>query len=561
MGKKSIFLPETEEIKQLKTKAKLSANTGNYVTSEQTLTTLYGPSITTQFKGNIFNGGVPPDNTIAVSNNGNVVSVINCNIAYYTAAGVQTWAGSFWELYNDPSLTEIIYDPIVMYDSQQDRFVMIAIHGFTSVTSKLIISFSKSNNPQDGWWTYKLSGNPLNNSCWLDYPKLGISNNEIYVTGNLFGDGSGFSEAIIFQIKKSNGFEGTNLQWITWTNIAGSPSTIIPASYGQQGNYGPGLYFVNQSPGRGNAVNIYELTNDLSSSPQLTRRTIFKADYGPSGYAQQSGTPVQLITGDCRILNAFYLDGHLHYVFQSDYQNTNYTGINYNRINLNAGTNVTYTYGEIGFDCAYPSVASFGISEKDKSVVFAFLRSGPTIFPETRVIILDSNAVWSDDVLVKAGENFVDAFQQDNLVRWGDYSGIAYRYTNQKPEVWISGCYGSTQRLFNTTYKCLNTWIAQVTSAIVSGREDAVLEKPLAAVYPNPAVDLFTVRFTLNKVTKVNIQLFDISGKSQLVLFNGLLKSGDNVLTFNRNALKTGLYQLQIADGDQVLYSEKMLIK
>lgn len=561
LGKKSLFSPEIELLKLKKTQNKLKDyQTVNHV-QDNILASSSELTLATNFQGNIFNGGAPPDNTIAIADNGSMVSVINCNVAYYNSAGKQLWTGSFWELFNDPSLTEIIYDPIVVYDSQADRFIMVVIHGTTSLKSKLIISVSKSNNPLDGWWTYKLSGNPLNNSCWLDYPKLGISNNEIFVTGSLFSDLSGFSESIIFQISKSNALIGKNLTWKLWSDIAGSPITIIPASYGRRGNYGPGLYFVTQSPTTGNSVNLYEITNDLSANPQLTRTTIFKSEYEPSGFALQLGSSVQLITGDCKILNAFYLNGIIHYVFQSDYQSSNYTGINYNQINVTSGTHRTFTYGQLGFDCAYPSVASYATSDSDKSVVFCYLRSGATIYPETRAIMLDSNGIWSNSILIKRGDTYVDAFEVDNFVRWGDYSGITYKFNPAQPEVWISGCYGSTQTLFSTKYNCFNTWIGQIKGAILNTVEQSNESQPELTVYPNPIIDLFSIDFHVEQSTTIHIEIHDVSGMSGSTLFNGQLKKGKNLLTFNRAAFSKGVYYLTIKGQDKILASKKLFIE
>lgn len=282
INKHSFHNAEADSLKVLKSAQKIKERQA--IQTEASISDI-NFSISAGFQGNVFNGGAPPDNTLAISNNGNIVSVINCNVAYYSSNGALQWLGSFWELFNDATLNEIIYDPIVMYDSQADRFVMIAIHGFTSETSKLIVSFSKSNNPLDGWWIYKLSGNPLNNLCWLDYPKLGISNNEVYVTGNLFSDISGFSEAVIYQISKYNGYNGSDLVWDVWSNISGDPNTLIPVSYGQQGNYGPGLYFLTQNPVSGNTVELYELTNEMNANPQLICTSIPKQAYSISGNA------------------------------------------------------------------------------------------------------------------------------------------------------------------------------------------------------------------------------------------------------------------------------------
>lgn len=561
LEKKHKIASDIEILKAEKTISKLKSKNEQKLNSDLGGEAAFTASVGLNFKANLFNGGAPPDNSIAIAKNGSIVSVINCNVAYFNSNGNQLWTGSFWELFNDPTLTEIIYDPVVLYDSQSDRFIMIAVHGFSSTTSKLIVSFSKTNNPLDGWWIYKLTGNPLNNSCWLDYPKLGISNDEIFITGNLFSDNSGFSQSVIYQIGKNNGFSGTNLNWILWSNITGSPVYLIPVTHGQQGNYGPGLYFLNQSPGRGNSVNLYEITNKIGSNPQIIRNQIFKSDYEPSGNALQLGTSVNLITADCKILNAFYLNDIIHYVFQSDYNNSNYSGINYNQLNLKTLTNLSYTYGEIGFDCAYPSVASFSTTSTDKSVVFCYLRSGVSIYPEIRVVKFDNNQNWSNSTLVKSGVNFVDAFQFDNSTRWGDYTGITNRFNNSNPEVWVSGCYGSNQRLFNTNYNCFNNWIAQITDVTIGNYENVINNQHSINLFPNPVIDLFSIEFEIlpsELITKVEI--FDLSGKLVKVLFAGKLKAGKNLLTFNRNAISTGTYFITIKTENRILTSKKIIV-
>jgi hypothetical protein len=556
--KKHSFEYSVDSIKSIKTKLKISSLNSN-LTNNFSNSRGNNPLIGVNFKGNIFNGGAPPDNTIAVSDNGNIVSVINCNIAYYNSNGVMLWTGSFWELFNDKSLTEIIYDPIIVYDSQADRFIMTAIHGFTASKSKLIIAFSKTSNPIDGWWIYQLSGNPLENNCWLDYPKLGVSNNEIFITANLFNDFGGFSESVIYQITKNNGYNGSNLNWKLWSDIDGSPITLIPASYGQKGNYGPGLYFVNQSPGSGNSVNVYEITNEINANPKLVKKKIFKRDYSPSGNALQLSSQVQLITSDCRIINAFYLDENIHYVFQSDYQASNYSGLNYNRLDLKTLINSSFEFGMIGEDYSYPSVASFSNSSVDKSVIFCFLNSSQKIFPEVKTVVFDGIGNWSNSAVVKSGDNFVNAFEIDNTVRWGDYTGICYKYNPTEPEVWLSGCYGSQQTLFGTKYNCFNTWIGQVKN---SSLNTSIIEtnNSQLLINPNPIIDLFTLDFDIKETSIVKIEITDINGKIIKGLFNGTIKNGNNQLSFNRNALNNGIYFINLFKNNTLLIHKKIIV-
>jgi hypothetical protein len=516
------------------------------------------PSIISNFEGNWFDGYTPPDNTMAISNGGYIVSCVNSNMEYYNTSGSYLWGKSYYDFFNDASLSGSIYDPVVIYDSGADRFVMVVLHGSSSSQSKVIVCFSKSNDPNDGWWYYKLNGNPLNNGCWFDYPKLAVSNNEVYVTGNLFTDGGSFNQAIIYQITKSTGYSGGSLNWQYWHNINGSPFTIVPVSSGQQGNYGPGVYLVSQNSGNGNSVNLFDLTDDLTGSPQINRYNISKNSYSPAGDAMQSGSSVLLDNGDCRILNGFYLNGFVHYVFHSDFQNSGYSGINYNRINVSAKTNTNATFGLSGYDYSYPSVASFSNSNSDHSVMIGFARSGSSLYPEIRVVNCDNNMSWSSSVQVKAGSSYVNANASGGKTRWGDYSGISRKH-NTPYRVWLSGGYGTTRNLSGTNYRCLETWIAQI-GGIGAGVNKEPEQLQSVKVFPNPSNDMFTLEFRVEKISHTKIDLYNINGVLVRKLFEDRVKPGRNLLTFNKGVLESGTYFITIVSDNQIIKNEKIII-
>ena len=114
---------------------------------------------------------------------------------------------------------------------------MVVLHGSTAATSKVLCCFSQSNDPSDGWWVYNLTGDPLSNNQWFDYPAIGVSTNEVYVTGNLFSSGGNvFGEAVIYQLPKASGYAGQAISWAYWDGIATSPYdafSLVPASWGQ----------------------------------------------------------------------------------------------------------------------------------------------------------------------------------------------------------------------------------------------------------------------------------------------------------------------------------------
>lgn len=475
------YSPEIVALKEAKMQEKLATlgQGEELFENSRAVTPLLGQNM----EGNWSVVGTPPDNSMAISNGGFIVSANNDGLEYHNAAGQFLYVDFWADFINDPSLTGMIYDPKVIYDSQSDRFVLVVLHGSTAATSKVLVCFSKTNNPMTGggWWIYNLSGNPLNNDCWFDYPCLGVSNNEIYVTGNLFTSGANnFNQAIIYQISKAQGFAGGVINFDVWSGLSNSPIaafTLVPASFGQQGNYGPGIYFVSNAAGGDNKIRLWDLTNDLGSNPQLNVTTVTTTAYSPAAPALQSGTADQLDNGDCRIQNAFFLNGIIHFTFCSD-AGSGWNGINYNRLTVANNTNQSVVFGQVGTaDLCYPAVASFATTATDKSVMLAFLRATQGGFPEVRVINCDDVMQFSNTTLVKAGETFVN-FLSGGPERWGDYTGISRRHNSTDARIWLAGCYGANISGAPNTWK---TWISEIFAQGGGGTA------PIANFIGNPA--------------------------------------------------------------------------
>ena len=549
--------PEIQTIINEKTNQKLQNLKKSYPDEAQTKDIMSSPTIGTNFEGNWFDGMTPPDNSMAISNGGYIVTVVNSNIEYYNTSGSYLYSSSFDDFFNDASLTSIIYDPVVLYDSGTDRFFMVVLHGSTSTTSKVLTCFSKTNNPLDGWWVYHLTGNPLGTGNWFDYPKIGVSTNEVYITGNLFDNSDVFDEVVIYQIDKNDGYSGSSLTWSYWHTISEDPFTLVPASYGIQGNYGPGLYFVSTDENGiyTDKYRFYDLTDDLTGSPSLNVYSI-DADFSLAGNALQYGSSVLLDNGDNRGLNAFYLNGIFHFVFHSE-RTANYNGINYNRITVSSLTNWNSKFGLDGYDYSYPSVASFGTSQYDKSVMICFSRSSSSIYPQVRVVSCDNSGNWTGSSLVKAGETYVDVYQSGGVTRWGDYSGISRKQNASSPEVWLSGCFGK----YRSGEHAYDTWIAQINGITVGVLENPNSTKDKIKVFPNPVYEMFSIEFNLDTKMNISISLTDINGKMVKLLYNDVAKKGDNSFSFNKGALTSGIYFLTIKTNSNFIKNEKIIIE
>lgn len=547
------FHPETkneellEDLKKEKQKNKKESKDSNEGSTLKST-----PVIGANWLGNVNNDMTPMDNHMAISNNGIIVSVSNTILEIDDSQGTLLYYNDLASFFNVPSIQEVC-DPVVIYDNQQDRFILFFQESSgTAAGSKLCICFSKSNNPaNDGWWKYAITGNPLNDGSWFDYPKMGISTNELYISGNLFYESGGYNESVLYQINKASGYTGSGLDWNYWYNISGSPFTLLPVSYGQTGGYGPGCYLVSTESSGDNIIHLYDLTDDLHNNASLNHYVVSTASYSPAADANQQGSNDLLSNGDCRTQSGFYLNGMIHFVFHSDINN-GWNGINYNRLNVSALTNTSSTFGMSGsFDYSYPSIASFGTNVNDKSVMISFLRSGSSIYPQCNVVNCDNNMNWSASTIVKEGENFVD-FMSSSTERWGDYTGACRQYNATNPKVWVNGMFGNIDNVFDT-------WIAEI-GVNASGINELSKENKVK-IYPNPVIQQYHLEFESNQAENIEILLLSSEGKQIQNLYKGMTFTGKNAFSFNQGALETGEYFLVVKTSqNQIRINEKIII-
>lgn len=548
-------IPDQEKIiamKKEKTLLKQNQNINQKSVENENSSLSITPVVGTNFLGNTNNGMSPMDNSIAVSANW-IVSVANTTIEFDDLSGNNTYYNDIPTFFNDPGISNVC-DPVVIYDSGADRFIFFAQEcAGNSSNSYLLIAFSKSNNPNSGWWTYKLTGNPINNNKWFDYPKLAVSNNELYITGNLFSNNPGgtFDQAILYQIQKNNGYSGASISWQYWSNIPGTPFTLLPVSWGQSGNYGPGCYLVASIPGGGSSVKLYDLTDDMTATnEQLNYYSVPTSAYSPAGDASQQGTSCLLDNGDCRTLSGFYLNGKIHFVFHSDI-GSGWNGINYNRLDVSSKTNQRSTFGSVGnSDYSYPTVVSYATNPTDASVMIGFGRSSSSMFPEIRAVNCDNGMNWSNSTLIKGSSNYI-SYTSSTKERWGDYTGSSRMHNSTNPSVWINGMFGNSANTWDT-------WIAEIHDNEVGIKETN--NKNTGKVYPNPIVENFVLEFTLENQTVLNIEITDVTGKIVKTLYEGKAHAGVNTFSFNKANLAAGTYFLTIRDESKLYKNEKIII-
>ncbi len=499
----------------------------------------------------------PLDNTIAISDKDTIVAFINSQVGYYTATGTNYYTRQIYNLIGDGTLTNAMCDPKVIWDNTSRRFIFYSqVCDMISSHSKIILGFSKTSNPSNGWYFYKFTGDPLSAGDWWDYPKMAVSTDEVFVTGNLFNEASGntFDQSVIMQIQKNPCYAGTTPLTHVYSGIANA-FTICPAGYGQVGSYGPGILAVSSLTYSGGATNyqFYNITNKIGGTPApvLNTYSVPITSYSPAGNAPQPGTGITLNTGDCRVLDAFYLKHTIHFVHNMDV-GSGYCGFRYCRMDTKTLATGIKNIGNAGTsDYCYPAIASAVNDSVDNSVVIAFHETSPTIYPRACVLAVDQTGALSAPVVVKAGiANINTGAGPDE--RWGDYTGLCKRFGDPAASLWMAGMYSGAGHYWNQ-------WIAKIGPKNVDVPTVAS-EQVTSQVYPNPIVDRYTVKFDVPERQNVTINITDMEGRTVVELYNGIVESGENTFSFNKGNLAKGIYSLNIIGTRNNIRNEKIVI-
>jgi len=525
-------------------------NNPNEKEDDQNSLTPLKPEVGDRWDTNPFTGSVPPDNTIAIGNTGWVITGANSSICY-SRNGAVTYTQTLEALLNYPGWDGYC-DPVVLFDPIQRRFFLYVQQCDNTQNNKVALLFSKTSNPNDGWYRYILKGDQTNLGRFFDYPKIAVTNNEVFLTANVFGSDSKFADSQLWQINKSSGYNGQTLQFVYWSNFNDDINfTLLPVSFGLNNTYGPGVYLVATESAKGDKIALYDLTDELSKNPELIYYEITVPSYEVGSDAFQKGTSCNLDVGDCRALSGFYLNGFVHFVNAAKLSN-GWNGIHYYRVNVENRTATKGTFGLEDYDYAYPAIASYATATTGKSAMIVFTRSAADDYPESRVVHVDDNLEWSSSTYVK-GLWEVDCFSGNETQRWGDYLGICRNYSTTAPSVMVAGPHGSFD----------GEWESHAAEVHDSG---PVSNKDLSGgaqikVWPNPVQKRISFNFQAPQTALVKVICTSEDGTTTKELLNSTAQSGENTFSMNTEGLVSGVYILSIVQNQQIIANEKIVVQ
>jgi len=531
----------------------------NKTTSVNTVT---APSVDRVFTGNGSNG-TPNDNSVAISNGGKIVSVVNTNVRMYdeTGASINTYKSLAAITTNQLGILNRTFDPRIIYDPMADRFIMIFLQGDSSNDSRIVVGFSQSNDPASTWKFYSLEGNRWGNGTWFDYPIVSISKKDLFVTGNLLQDGKswqeGFKQSIIWQVKKQDGYDGIALSSKYYDSIVynGRPIWSICAVQGGSQPSGPETYFISLRPGdaSNDTVFLHMVSNTLESGSSKLSTSILKSNkpYGvPPSAIQPSGQYLQ--TNDARTLSAIIESGTIYFVGNT-IEPVNFSpSVYFGKITgLYPSPQVTAQYISYDtLDIGYPSIAYMGGGGADKSLLITFSHVSQQRQPGTSAVYIDRYGSIHSYIRIREGDGSINLLT-DSMERWGDYTGIQRKY-NEQGVVWVSGSYGNTISQHPTAIAKIKANDTQLSSKGLTLSE--------LKVFPNPATQLIYLTMQVENPGLYAFSITDMSGRELKKLQELKLPGGNYKVSFDVSQLSAGNYILKAVTNNEQSLSQKFVV-
>ncbi|MDZ4840260.1 MAG: T9SS type A sorting domain-containing protein [Bacteroidota bacterium] len=505
----------------------------------------------------------PPDNAVAASTD-YIVSAINSQFKVHTTQGIQLYASNFSDYLNPILKTNVsqFFDPKIVYDEFEDRFIMCILNGSKAATNVVIVMFSKTNNPADGWNVYSFRGSSLVSNTWFDYPNMELNGDDLLISGNMFNDANENETNAILQIDKNDGYNSLSISYRTFTGVknrSGSNAfTIVPVN--PEGDDKIGLVLISNDYQASNLVNVFTINNSITKTGGASINsqvfTLQLASTSPID-GRMKGTTKVLDCGDTRIKQAISLDGVVHFVFSRRRASspTASTSMIYGRIDLNNEVLYAYDLFEEGNHFAYPAISDIKpIGQSGNKLLITFQRTSATLFPDyAHIIVEGENNTFdvSSYIVPNLGLGYANV-TGTNTERWGDYTS-SFRVPGTN-DAYTFAHYCTAGRQWSNVCERIGldgfvTNIAPITSLTT---EDV-------NVYPNPIVNDVNLSFKLKKKVQLTIYITDANGKVIYTFFNQMANEGVNKFSVSTAGLSSGIYFVTVMADNKTKVTKKIV--
>lgn len=522
------------------------------------------PQVLGVFNAN-FSQGTPNDNDLAVSNGNIIASCVNTNINFYNDTGRLMWGRLLSAISNKLGPLNRTYDPRVIYDPIEDKFILVFLQGSSSTDTRIIIGFTTTNDPSKTWNLYQLPGNFTGDSSWSDYPIIAINKEDLFITVNRLKDNTfwknGFIESYIWQVNKKDGYTGDSLRQRVYNNIKYNNQPIwsvcpVKNSYSFDRNE---MFLLSVRPDQleNDTVFLHYIDNSIASGKAKLSMRILKS---PVKYGLQPNAIMPnnkyLQTNDARVLSAIVVNGMIYFTGNCIDPIKLSPSVYFGVIEKTWTSNPTIKAQIISYDSldiGYPSIAYAGSgADGDHSCMITFSHVSKKYFPGTSVVYVDRYFNISSPMFVKNGDGNINLIA-DSVQRWGDYTGIQTKY-NQPGIIWLNGSYGTTNGDNRSVVARVKVTDPLLSAATIDNIQTT------GSIYPNPSGTVATFEFKVALKQLITIDIGSLDGKYLKTILVDWAKPGLNQLRIDTSVLPNGMYFVNLKSNEGILYTHKFIV-
>lgn len=433
---------------------------------------------------------IPPD-PMGAAGHSRIVAVVNVMIETRTKSGKFKWREGLRDFFAplSPPVDIFPFDPKVVYDDHEQRFVVVALERVQGVggvsptnVSRILVAVSKDDNP-DGpgaahWNFFAIDAKQVIGGLdrWADYPGLEVDEEAIYITNNMFSFNPFglFGGSRLWILPKGAGtgglYDGGPGSFTVHNPYAsaGLATTTMPAEIreGSGPGAGVGTFLVSHSglsDGVDEFVQIVRVDNPLTA-PTFTQEFVNIGDIdavlAALPGAPQLGTTALISTNDRRALDAVWQDGALWTTFtvlRNSGPNAGQATAYWVHLDASAVVDSTSPFGlltvadqgEIGGEDIAPGAYTYFPAialNRNGSAAFGFSASAPSIYAGAFVAVRGphdpSGTVRNPETVADGVAPYLRTFGGPRN-RWGDYSGISVDPANDDT-FWVFNEYADT---------------------------------------------------------------------------------------------------------------------
>ncbi len=385
------------------------------------------------------NAPAAPADPIMAAGTTHLLVIVNSRYQVFSKAGAAlTPAITLSSLFSGVTGCSGSFDPFADYDEENDRFVIGAMSLPGGNQSRFCVAASVNNDPTSGWLTYSVRSDAVDTGAQGDYPHMGIGEQAVYITQNMFGDASGnFTGIRFYALDKADLYSGTLTMAEAAPPGATSFFTAQPAKnhgFTSGGWPAPGTPHHFVAHNNGGVTRIWRWTNPITQAPT----TYGNLGDGFSGFvppnAPESGGGFLQDTDTGRYFDAEHRDGKL---WTTRAVNCNVGGgtaescIDWLVFDVSGGSPLLLDqqsgngYGSAGEYRYHPDLAV----DRNNSMAIGYTKSSTSLFTGAWVTGRDvSNAAGTlqPEILQRQGTgNYTDGVGCNGTCdRWGDYTGM-----------------------------------------------------------------------------------------------------------------------------------------